>query len=288
MRSVRIAHILAIPLALLLLLTVVIPGGIFLVYSFFTFEFGTRQPGMTTGHYTAILGDQLYRKAAWNTLIIACGTTVASVVLGFALAYYLAFRARATRNLILGLIVLSMLASFLVRVYAWRTILGENGVLNTFLEQVGLISEPLNFFLFSRLAVIIAQVNVALPFTTLVLYLSMLGISSDLRESALDLGASRAETLVRIVLPLTGPALLGASALTFFVSAGDFITPVFLGGTNSVTFGTTISDQLRVNLDYGLGSALSFTLVLGFALFYLLLRLAMKRLRLLPASEAGV
>jgi spermidine/putrescine transport system permease protein len=115
----------------------------------------------------------------------------------------------------------------------------------------------------------------------------MLGISSDLRESALDLGASRAETLVRIVLPLTGPALLGASALTFFGSAGDFITPVFLGGTNSVTFGTTISDQLRVNLDYGLGSALSFTLVLGFALFYLLLRLAMKRLRLLPPSEAG-
>jgi len=137
-------------------------------------------------------------------------------------------------------------------------------------------------------AVVIAQVNIVLPFTALVLYLSMLGIPPELRESARDLGAKPAEVLVRVILPLTGPALLAAAALTFFGSMGDFVTPVFLGGTHSATFGTAIDDQLRQNLDYGFGSALSFTMVIGFVLVYAFAWIGMRRLRLIPPREAAV
>jgi spermidine/putrescine transport system permease protein len=272
------------PLGLVLLLTIVIPAGTFFVYSFFTFELLEPQPGFHLHNYSDALSDPLYRKLASHTLAIAAPTTVVTVVLGYTLSYYLAFRAGRARGLVLALVVVSMMASFLARVYAWRTLLGERGVINTALESLGVIHDPLGFLLFSRVAVVIAQVNLFLPFTALVLYASMTTIPHTLHEGARDLGAAGPEVFRRITLPLTGPALLSATAFTFFLSAGDYITPVFLGGPGGVTFGTAISDQLRIAGNYPLGAALAFVMVLAFALLYLLLRTAFKAMRLLPRT----
>jgi spermidine/putrescine transport system permease protein len=178
--------------------------------------------------------------------------------------------------------VISMMGSYLVRMYSWRTLLGENGIINSLLESLGLISHPLGFLLFNRAAVVLAEVNYLMPFSALVFYAGLSGIPDDYREAARDLGTGRFQALRRVVLPLVGESLLGAAAFTFFLSCGDYITPVLLGGSNSTTFGTLISDQLRTTGNYPLGASLSFVLVACFILVYLLLRLVLRAGGLLP------
>jgi spermidine/putrescine transport system permease protein len=280
---------LASPLALLLILTIAVPAGTFFVYSFYKFVLLEPKAGFDLGNYRTALSDQLYHKLAWNSVAIAGPTTVLSVVFGYVLAYYLAFVASVRRRqVVLALIVISLMASYLVRIYAWRTLLGEQGLINDALRSVHVISEPLGFLLFSRFAVVVAQVNLFLPFTALVLYASLSGVSPQLAEGARDLGARRVETLRRVLLPLSGRAVLSAGALTFFLSAGDYITPVLLGGTNAETFGTAISDQLRITGDYPLGAALAFVMVAAFAVFYWLLRVLLRTTGVLPRAWKAV
>jgi spermidine/putrescine transport system permease protein len=270
----------------LLIATILVPAATFLVYSFYRFVLLEPRAGFELTNYSTVLSDPLYRKLAWNSLAIAVPTTVLSVVFGYVIAYYLAFVAGTRpRQVVLALVVISLMASYLVRIYAWRTLLGEHGLINSALESVGLINKSLGFLLFSRFAVVVAQVNLFLPFTTLLLYASLSGLSSQLVEGARDLGARRAEALRRVLLPLSGQAILAAASLTFFLSAGDYITPVFLGGTNASTFGTAISDQLRITGNYPLGAALSFVMVAAFAGVYVVLRLSMRATKLLPRLE---
>ena len=280
--SKRVAILVASPLALILFAALVIPAGTFFVFSFLSFNLRQAQADLTLENYVVALTDPLYRRLAWNTLLIAAPTTLFSVLGGYLIAYYLAFSAVRSRNPLLALVVFSMLASYLVRIYAWRTILGEQGILNSALIAFGLTDGPIELLLFSRTAVIVAQVNLILPFTTLLLYSSLLSISQDIRESASDLGAAPGEVIRRIVIPLSGTALLSATAFTLFVSAGDFVTPVFLGGINSATFGTAIADELRVTSNYALGSALSFVMLFAFAVMYVLARFVMRFVGFLP------
>jgi spermidine/putrescine transport system permease protein len=282
--ATRLPVIFIAPLSLLLGATLVVPAGIFFGYSFRSVSFRQIQPGLTWENYAAVLTDPLYWRLASNTLLIAVPTTLASVACGYLLAYFLVFHAGRMRGPLLAAIVLSMMASYLVRIYAWRTILGEEGILNSALQIIGATNEPIGLLLFSRSAVVVAQVNIILPFTTLLLYASLTSITRDIREGARDLGAGPLEVVRRIVLPLTGPSLLSAVVFTLFVSAGDFVTPVFLGGTNSATFGTVIADELRITSNFGLGSALSFAMLGGFGLSYVAVRSAMKTLGLLPGS----
>ena len=196
--SRRLAAVLASPLGLLLFVAIAIPGGTFLVYSFFSFDASLRrvEPGFSFDNYRLVLTESTFHTLGWNTLAIAVPATVASVVAGYALAYYLAFEARRSRTLLLALVVISMLASYLVRIYAWRTLMGERGVLNSALDASGIIDEPLGVLLFSRLTVIVAYVNLYLPFTTLLIYASLAGVPRALRESARDLGRVGAKPCV--------------------------------------------------------------------------------------------
>ncbi len=280
----RPAVALASPLGILLLVTIAIPGTILLVYSFFDFDASLRRvvPGFDFDNYRVVLTESTFHTLAWNTLAITVPATVISVVAGYTLAYYLAFQARRSRTPVLALVVTSMLASYLVRIYAWRTLMGERGVVNSALEALGVIDEPLGFLLFSPFAVVIAYINLYLPFTTLLIYASLAGVPRELSESARDLGAGRIETLRRITLPLSGYGVLVATAFTFFLGAGDFITPALLGGTKSVTFGMVISSQLRNAGNYPLGATLSFVMLAAFAVTYLIMRTSLRASRLLP------
>ena len=188
----RISAALSAPLLVLLGVAVAAPMATFFVYSFFTFEMRKAHPGFDLGSYGTALGDATYRVFAWNTLALAIPTTIASVVAGFALAYYIAFAAGKFRNTLLALVVFSMLGSYLVRIYAWRTLMGENGVINSTLETLRMIDEPLHFLLFSRFAVIVGLTNLFVPFTTLLIYASLSGIPDGLLSASRDLGAGRA------------------------------------------------------------------------------------------------
>lgn len=279
----RIAAALLSPLSLILLCGVALPTGILFVYSFYRYDFYQLTPAFQFDSYTTIFHQSFYAQVAWNTLAIALPTTVITIVGGYAIAYYLAVVAHRFRTLGLALVIFSLLASYLARVYAWRTLMGSDGVINSTLETLGLITHPLNWLLFSRVAVIAAEVNLYLPVATLILYAALVGIADGLREAARDLGAGRFETLRRVTLPLTGRALFGAAALAFFLSCGDYITPEFLGGpTTSQTFGTVIATQITMNADYPLGAAMSFAMSAGFIIYAFLLWLGLRTARLLP------
>jgi spermidine/putrescine transport system permease protein len=282
--SRRLAAFLLTPLGALLLLAVIVPVAMLFAFSFFHIGALLQVvPSFTTDNYRKVFTTELYRTYALNTVLIAAPTALLSVVGGYVLAYYLAFRAGRARGLLLVAIVIALMGSYLALIYSWRTLSGEHGIINSLLQAAHVTDQPLSVILFSRTAVVVAETNFFLPFTTLVLFSSLTAIPPGLEAAARDLGASRRMTLRRIVLPLSGTALFGATLFVFFLAAGDYITPVFLGGIGSSgTFGTLIADQLSTTLNYPLGASIAFVMLALFAVFVVVLRLAMRGVGLLP------
>jgi spermidine/putrescine transport system permease protein len=286
--SKKSGSVLLLPLAIVLLCTIAIPAGIFFVYSFYDFELLEPQPAFHLAHYGEVFSNEIYRTLAWKTIQIAVPTTVICVAAGFALAYFINDCRGKTRSVLIGLVVASMLASYLARIYAWRTLLGERGTVSSLLSSIGLGHGLTDGLLFSRAGVIIGQVNFLLPFATLVIFAGLSGISPQLRVAGRDLGARRSTVLARITVPLVGPALLAAITFTFFLSAGDYLTPVLLGGPDGTTIGASIANQLQTTGNYPLGAALSFVLLAGFALIYAAVRFSMKASGWLPRGAKEV
>ena len=281
----RAAALLASPISLLLLVGVIGPSLILLVYSFYDFSLFELRPGFHLEWYHEIVTQALYRTVLGNTLAIAAPVTLASVIGGYAIAYYIVFVAGRRRNLLVALVVISMLASYLARVYAWRTLMGDHGIVNSLLESMGVIDRPIGWLLFSRVPVVLAEINLYMPITALICFASLSGIQDDVREASRDLGAGRLQTLWRVTLPLSGVAIFGSLALCFFLSSGDYITPAFLGGPQtSQTFGTVIAAQVTTDGNYPLAAALSFAMVGMFLIYSTLIAGLMRGLRLLPRT----
>ena len=276
--SRRLAVVLVLPLSLLLIVGGLVPAGILFVYSFYDYSLFQISPAFHITWYREILSNPVYRTVTRNTLAIALPTVLATVAGGYTIAYYLAFRAKRSRTPLFALVVISMLASYLARIYAWRTLMGGNGIVNSTLIAAGVIRQPISWLIFSRV-----PINLYLPIATLILFASLSGIPPELEEAARDLGAGRAQALRRVIIPPSGAALLGASALCFFLSAGDYVTPAFLGGVaSSQTLGTTIATAIQTEGNYPLGSALSFGMLLVFAIYTVVLFVGLRAAHLLP------
>jgi spermidine/putrescine transport system permease protein len=264
---------LLVPAGILLVFGLLVPSGFLLVRSFLeSAGYGRLVYELTAESYLKAFQTPVYRQVTFNAFSIGALTALICTVASYPVAYFLTFRAQRGRNLILFLIIASLFASYLVRVYAWRTILGQNGIINEGLERLGIIEQPLLFLLFSRWAVLITLVNIFLPFTILILTAAMQSVSWDLVENARDLGASPLRAFSRVVLPLTMTGAVGALAYTFILSASDFITPRLVGGTDAVFIGVVVADQFIQAGNQPLGAAISFVLLAIFALTYLALR----------------
>jgi spermidine/putrescine transport system permease protein len=284
--SRRLAAFLATPLGLMLLLCVAVPVLLLFAFSFFHLYKLEVVPGATVDNYRRVFTTVLYRRYAWNTFMIAAPTAFLAVVGGYTLAFYIVFRSRH-RQILLTAVIIALMGSYLALIYSWRTLSGESGIINSLLEAAHITRQPLAILLFSRIAVITAEVNFFLPFTTLVLYSSLASVEPGLEAAARDLGAGKWLTLRRVLLPLSGNALFGATLFVFFLSAGDYITPVFLGGIGSAgTLGTLIADQLSTTLNYPLGAAIAFVMLAMFAVVIVVLRVSMRAAGLLPRHTA--
>ncbi len=278
----RVERLLLSPLVMLLIAGVLIPAMILLWYSLYVWFNLEPTGGITGANYVAALTDPLYRQLLVNTVLIAAPTTIISVIGGYVLAYYMNFVQHRGRSVLFALVVSALMASYLVRIFAWRTLLGSSGVVNSLLEGLGLIGDPLDFLLYSKTSAVLAEIALFTPLTGLTFYAALSGISGDYREASWDLGAGSWQTIWRVVLPLSGAAILVTTTLIFFLSAGDYVTPVLVGGIDSSTIGTAIATDMGPAGNYGMGSALSILLVAGFALLYVAARTAMRRTGLLP------
>ena len=268
-RRRRSVLLLTSPALLVLGLALLIPILLLLVQSFVvSLGYGQLQYSFTLSNYAEALKDPVNRSIAIRTFSIAAVTASACIILGYPASFFITFRLRRAKNLALFLVVVSLFTSYLVRLYAWYTVLGRDGLINTALKTLHLIDRPISFLLFSKWAVLIAFVNVFLPFTILILASSMQSIPSDLLENSRDLGASAVQSFTKVVLPLTTPGLVAAFAYTFVLTSGDYITPALLGGKQSTTLASIVRDQFVTFGNQPGGAALSFLMVLVFAAVY--------------------
>jgi spermidine/putrescine transport system permease protein len=250
-----------------------VPAANLLVQSFLESPgYGQLTYHFTFSNYVDAVSDPVYRAVAWHSFALAAGAAVICVAAAYPVAFFITFRLRRARNVALFLVVVSLFTSYLVRLYAWYTIFGEHGVVNSALMRLGVVSHPLLFLLFSRTTVLIAFVNVFLPYAILMIASAMQNVPAELLENARDLGASPLRTFSRVVLPLTMTAAIGAFMYTFILTSGDYITPALLGGTSgSTSLANIVSENFLALGSRPAGAAISFVMLLIYLGMYLAL-----------------
>lgn len=265
-----------------LFLFFIFPSLIFFIYSFLISRYYRVTWIFTLENYYRAITTPVYIDAMINSLFIGASVAIITTTVSYPFAYFLTFRLKRGRNLVLFLVVISLLGSYLVRVYAWKTILGREGVINSFLIMLGLINEPLLFLLFSRFAVVLTLTHVFLPFTILPIMSALQNVSFDLIESARDLGCNPLQAFLRITLPLSSTGVLSGFIYTFILSAADYITPQLVGGTSGGMIGLSITNQFVKVGNLGLGSALSFVLLVILLFFVAMIRLTSRAIGVRP------
>lgn len=266
-----------LPATLFLLVFLVGPVAVFFIYSFWTIEGYDLVPAWTLGNYREALSDPIYQTLFAQTIATAALAAVITTVIAYLFAHAIRFHLRRYQEPLLFLVVVALFSGYLVRIYAWRTILGDEGVINSALMSLGLVSEPLSFLLFSRVATTIALVNFLVPLAVLPIYAALQNVRDEEIEAARDLGAGAAGAFWRVTLPLAWSGVFAAFALTFIIAAGDYVTPQLVGGTSGGMVGRSIASTFGTVFNWPLGAALSF-LTLMFVLVILgVLRLASGR-----------
>lgn len=184
---------------------------------------------LTSQNFREFLDSNAYGHIIWRTFVISLEVTVATILLGYPLAYWITKLSQHLRLFVLGLVVMTFWISILVRTYAWIVILGNAGLVNRMLQWIGLTSRPVEF-LYNELGIMIGMTNVLLPFLLLPLYAAMTRVDRRLLEVAETLGASRLRIFWQVFFPLTIPTLAASAILVFILSLGFYITPAVLGG----------------------------------------------------------
>lgn len=208
----------------------------------------------------AMVVDALYLRIYLRSLVLAVTTTVACLLLGFPLAYYIARTSARWQGVWLLLIIIPFWTNFLVRTYAWMFILRAEGLLNTVLMHLGLIHSPIEI-LYTEAAVLIGLVYGYLPFMVLPLYAAIGRLDRSVVEAARDLYATRWSVFWRVILPLTKSGVVAGCLLVFIPSVGAYITPDLLGGAKTMMVGNLIQHEYLVIRDWPFGSAISFVLM---------------------------
>ncbi len=269
---------LTVPAALGLLVFFAVPVAVFLVYSLLTgatFSFSAETP-FTLQNYVDVFQAPSTDDLLINSAIVGLLVAVVCLMIGIPFAYWVRYHAGRFQSLILLLVIAALFASYLVRIYAWRTMLGSEGVINTALESLGVIDQPLGFLVFSRFAVVVAIVHILLPFVILILYAGFRPLEERYFEASEDLGAGAIERWRRVIAPLIAVPAMAAFMLCFVVASADYVTPQFLGGPESSMVGVQIQNYFKAQGDYPLGAALAIVVVIAYLAIQGLLLLGMK------------
>ena len=213
---------------------------------------------ITLENYFYILSDFYYIRSFLNSIVLAFISTFFCILIGFPLAFYIATSDIKLRNILLILVIIPFWSSFLLRVYAWKIILQNNGILNLILLKFGIISEPLQL-LYNQYAVIMGIVYTYLPLMILPLYGYLNKFDLNLIDASKDLGLNRTKSFFRVILPLSLPGIIAGSLLVFIPVVGEFIIPEMLGGSDKLYYGKILWEEFFVNRNWPGASALAFT-----------------------------
>lgn len=245
------------PTLLVMGLGLALPLAFLVIYSFWTQVYIDLDRTFTLLNYETFFKKYVYSYLLGRSILISGAVTLATVVLAYPMAYFIAFR--VTRNKLLWLILITVpfWTSYLLRVFAWKVILGYNGVINSGLKSLGLIAEPLEFLLYNPTAVVITLAHAWAAFAILPIYVSLEKIDRSLIEAATDLGDGPVMRFLRVTLPLSMPGVIAASLLVFIPTVGDYVTPKLVGGTTGIMIGNIIQSMFGRGNNWPLGAALS-------------------------------
>ncbi len=267
------------PTLIFMLTVILVPFAILIVMSLWSavgFDFDTT---LTLKNYQQVFERPIYMALLGRSIYMSAIATIATVLLCYPMAYYVAFHVHRNKMMWIVLMTLPFWTSYLLRVFAWKVVLGYEGVINSALMSVGIISEPLEFLLYSQEAVIITLAHAWAAFAILPIYVSLEKIDRSLLEAATDLGDGPAMRFFRITLPLSLPGVIAASLLIFIPTTGDYITPALLGGPDGAMIGNLIQKMFGPINNWPMGATLSIVLMITITLICLLYILIMLLVR---------
>ncbi len=249
------------PSLLAIIALVVIPMSFILVYSFYeNLDLAIDKVTFQFGNWQELLTDSYYHIAIWKTVRLSMIVTCLAAVLGYIPAYFIAMTKYKHKWLLLLLLILPFWVSFIIRTLSWIHIMGNQGAINGILMWLGLTDAPISM-MYNEFAVIVGFIHVFLPYMILNVYVSLEGIDENLEPAARTLGATPWQAFREVTLPLSLPGLAAGSLLVFVLTGGSYVTPLILGGPGDYLFGNLIYDAVVVELNWPMGAALSFTLL---------------------------
>jgi len=240
--------------ALLLLLA---PILVIVAFSFWTQDYLDIDRTATLANYREAWTDPLYRVLMFRSLGVSAVVTLITVLLAYPMAYYLSFHVGQRKALWLFLITIPFWTSYLLRVFAWKIILGYNGAINVSLMELGIIAQPMEFLLYNVNSVVITLAHAWAPFAILPIFVSLEKIDRSLLEAATDLGDGPVRRFLRITLPLSLPGVVAAALIVFIPTVGDYVTPRLVGGKDGLMIANMIQVQFGKANDWPLGAALA-------------------------------
>ena len=217
----------------------------------------------TLAQYGQAFGSPSFLRLLGISALMALLVAVSSTALAYPLAYYLARHAGRRAGLFLVLLLVPFWTSYLLRVMAWKLMLGEEGVVNSFLQYVGLISAPIEALLYNRVTVIVTLIYVWIPFAALPILAALARVRPELLDAAADLGADPASQFRRVTLPLSLPGVAGAFFLVFIPTVGEYVTPLLVGGSGGSMYGNIVQDFFTKAANWPFGSALSMIMLVS-------------------------
>jgi spermidine/putrescine transport system permease protein len=259
------AGLLSAPL-LWLLLFFIVPVAFIALYSIGGIHILPTDPSEISfdAWHKLLLGHSVYMSLFWKSIRVSLIVSIVVVLLAYPIGYFLALCVKKRKYVLLLVIIAPFLTSYLLRVLAWKVILGDKGVINTALFELHLRSadHPVSWLIYSQFAVMLVLAYVWIPFVALPIFVGLDRMDMSLLEAAGDLGASRFRTFLRVTLPLSAPGVAAAFIFVFVPTIGEFVTPQLVGGTRGYLFGNEVQDQFTRALDWQTGSVLAFFLLL--------------------------
>ena len=256
-----------------------LPIVILLVLSFWTQTYIDFNKTFSLANYQKFFSRPIYSFLLGKSIVISLCVTIATVLIAYPMAYFLAFLTQGNKLFWIVLVTLPFWTSYLLRVFAWKIILGYNGAINSGFISLGLIKEPLLFLLYNPGAVIITLAHAWGAFAILPIYVSLEKIDRSLLEAATDLGDSLVSRFFRITLPLSMPGVIAATIFVFIPTVGDYVTPNLVGGTNGIMIGNIIQSQFGKANNWPMGAALALISMAAIAIIVLLYLWCIKLLK---------
>jgi spermidine/putrescine transport system permease protein len=241
-----------------------VPYVIIFTYSFWLKKYPTFVPDFQFGNYAQIFADPQYYQVLFRTGKIAVLVSVFALLLAYPFAYFLVFKVRSTRlrALLYMAVIAPLWVSYLLRAYTWKTILGSEGVLNSFLVWTGILGQPTDVFLYNQFSMVVTLTYIFIPFMVMPIYTALEKIPKNLVEAAGDLGVTPWGTLWKVIWPLSLPGVIAGATFTFCLTFGDFIAPFLVGGPDGVMVANVITSQYGAALNWPLGSALAIIMLI--------------------------